>query len=108
MVDGNKKLLLKTFKLEDYESKAKEYFFLEKMQEYNVTCSRPISIGEVGSVGYMITSYIEGKDGEDEIQNYSELEQFNIGFEAGKELRKIHQFVSYRRRFLIHILFLMI
>lgn len=92
MNDRNKKLLLRTFKLEEFGSKKKEYSILEKMLEYNVTCSQPISMGQVGSRGYMITSYIEGKDAEEEIQKYSEQEQFSIGFEAGKELRKIHQF----------------
>ncbi|RDW17317.1 aminoglycoside phosphotransferase family protein [Oceanobacillus chungangensis] len=93
-MDNGNKLLLKTFKLEELEPKKKEYFILEKMQDYNVTCTQPISIGKVGSRGYMITSYIEGKDVEVEIQKYSVQEQFNIGFEAGGELRKIHQFAA--------------
>lgn len=93
MNDG-KKLLLRMFKLEEYESKKKEYSILERMQDYNVICSQPISIGEVENRGYIITSYIEGKDAEDEIQKYTEQEQFNIGFEAGKELLKIHQYAA--------------
>ncbi|WP_390284712.1 aminoglycoside phosphotransferase family protein [Ureibacillus sp. GCM10028918] len=92
MNDENEKLLLRTFQLEEFESKKKEYSILERMLEYKVTCSRPISMGELGSRGYMITSYIEGKDAEDEIQKYSAQKQFDIGSEAGKELRKIHQF----------------
>jgi aminoglycoside phosphotransferase (APT) family kinase protein len=91
MQDGNNKLLLRIFNLEELELKKSEYSILERMQEYHVTCSRPISIGEVGNQGYMITSYIEGKDAEDEISTYSEEDQFNMGFEAGKELRKMHQ-----------------
>ncbi|MBM7578163.1 aminoglycoside phosphotransferase family protein [Jeotgalibacillus terrae] len=92
--DGNKKLLLRTFKLEEFESKKKEYSILEKMQEYNVTCSQPIAIGQAGNRGYMITSYIEGKDAGEELGKYSEQEQYNIGYEAGQELRKIHQFAA--------------
>lgn len=92
--DGNKKLLLKTFKLEEYETKKKEYFILEKMQEYNVTCSQPIFMGKAGNRGYIITSYMEGKDAGEEIHKYSEQEQFDIGFEAGKELKKMHQFAA--------------
>jgi aminoglycoside phosphotransferase (APT) family kinase protein len=91
MQDGNNKLLLRMFNVEELVLKKSEYSILEMMREYHVTCSRPISIGEVGNQGYMITSYIEGKDAEDEISTYSEEDQFNMGFEAGKELRKMHQ-----------------
>ncbi|MFZ4451758.1 aminoglycoside phosphotransferase family protein [Salibacterium aidingense] len=94
MQDGNNKLLLQIFNLEELELKKAEYSILERMQDYQVTCSQPISIGEVGNRGYMITSYIEGKDAEVEISKYSEEEQFNIGIEAGKELRKMHQLTA--------------
>lgn len=90
-MQGNNKLLLRMFNLEELESKKTEYSIMEMMQDYHVTCSKPISIGEVGNRGYMITSYIEGKDAEDEISKYSDQEQFNIGIKAGKELRKMHQ-----------------
>lgn len=91
MHDGNKKLLLRMFNLEELELKKTEYSIMERMQDYNVSCSQPISIGEVANRGYMITSYIEGNDAEDEISKYSDQEQYNIGIDAGKELRKMHQ-----------------
>ncbi|MCM3358008.1 aminoglycoside phosphotransferase family protein [Psychrobacillus sp. MER TA 171] len=91
MHDGNKKLLLRIFNLEELELRKTEYSIMERMQDYHVTCSQPISIGEVANRGYMITSYIEGKDAEDEISKYSDQEQYNIGIDAGKELRKMHQ-----------------
>lgn len=89
---NDNKLLLRVFNLEELELKNTEFSILERMQDYNVTCSQPIAIGEVGNRGYMITSYIEGKDAEDEISKYSEQEQYNIGYEAGNELKKMHQF----------------
>ena len=92
--DGDKKLILRIFKLESFESKQKEYAILEKMQELKVKCSQPICIGKVGTQGYIVTSYFEGKDAEDEIQAYSAKEQFKIGVEAGSELRKIHQLTA--------------
>ncbi|MBB4826425.1 aminoglycoside phosphotransferase (APT) family kinase protein [Sporosarcina luteola] len=91
MQDGNNKLLLRLFHLEELELKKTEYSVLKRLQEYNVTCSKPIAIGEVGNRGYMITSYIEGKDAEEEILKYSNEEQYTIGIEAGRELRKMHQ-----------------
>lgn len=92
MPNGNNKLLLRIFNLEELELKNTEFSILEKMKAFNVTCSQPIAIGEVGNRGYMITSYIEGMDAQDEIPKYSDQEQFNIGYEAGKELKKMHQF----------------
>ncbi|MBP2077274.1 aminoglycoside phosphotransferase family protein [Oceanobacillus polygoni] len=94
MQEGNNKLLLRMFNLKELELKKEEYSILKRMQDYNITCSQPISIGEVGNRGYMVTSYIEGKDAEDEIPKYSEEEQYNIGIEAGKELRKMHQLAA--------------
>lgn len=90
--DGNEKLLLRMFNLEEFESKNTEYSILGRMKDYNVTCSEPISIGQIGNRGYMITSYLEGKDAEVEIQKYPHQEQFHIGFEAGKELKKMHHY----------------
>ncbi|QFF98967.1 aminoglycoside phosphotransferase family protein [Psychrobacillus glaciei] len=90
----NHKLLLRLFNLAELESKKIEYSILKRMQDYNVMCSRPITIGEIGNQGYMITTYIEGKDAEEEIRNYTDQEQFSIGIEAGKELKKMHQYVA--------------
>ncbi|WP_096185761.1 aminoglycoside phosphotransferase family protein [Evansella halocellulosilytica] len=94
MNDDSNKLLLRLFSIGEFESKKTEYSILERMQDYNVTCSQPISIGQVGNRGYMITSYIEGKDAEEEISKYSDQDQFDIGIEAGKELKKMHQYAA--------------
>ncbi|WP_226530647.1 aminoglycoside phosphotransferase family protein [Metabacillus niabensis] len=90
--DDNKKLLLRLFDLEDFESKKKEYSILAIMKDYNVICSEPISIGVLKNRGYLITSYLDGKDAEEEIPKYSYQEQYNIGVEAAKELKKMHQY----------------
>ena len=90
-IEGNDQLLVRIFDVEELESKKNEYSILVSMQDYQVTCSRPIAIGEVGNRGYMITSYLEGKDGEEEIAKYSYQEQYCIGVEAGRELKKMHQ-----------------
>ncbi|GIN58270.1 aminoglycoside phosphotransferase [Lederbergia ruris] len=90
----NKKVLLRVFNHDEFNSKKMEYSILEKMQDYNVTCSQPISIGKVDNQGYIITTYIDGKDAEDELPLYTDQEQFNIGIEAGKELKKMHQYTA--------------
>lgn len=94
MPNGNDKFFLRLFNLEQLESKEIEYSILKKMQDYNVNCCKPIAIGEIAEKGYMITSYIEGNDAEDEVSTYTEQEQYELGFEAGRELRKMHQYTA--------------
>jgi aminoglycoside phosphotransferase (APT) family kinase protein len=86
------KLLLRIFDLSVFDSKKSEYAILERMQDYNINCSKPIRIGKMSNNGYMLTSYIEGIDAQEELPNYSDAEQFQIGSNAGKELRKMHQY----------------
>jgi aminoglycoside phosphotransferase (APT) family kinase protein len=72
-----------------------EYNILKKMGEYNVKCSRPVEIGtKENEFGYMILTYIEGFDAEEELKKYSEAIQYNIGLEAGQELLKIHKYTA--------------
>lgn len=91
MPGDNRKFLLNVFNLKEWESKEEEYSLLGKMQNFHVTCSRPVEIGKVENRGYMITSYLEGADAEDEISKYSSQVQYTIGYEAGQELKKMHQ-----------------
>lgn len=92
----NSKLLLRIFDIHDYHVKKQEYEVLQSMERYHVSCSKPIQIGKLGNKGYMLTSYIEGRDAEEELLHYSSVEQFRVGREAGYELRKMHQYVAPR------------
>ncbi|WP_142829623.1 aminoglycoside phosphotransferase family protein [Planococcus soli] len=94
MANSNDKLLLRTFNPEQFEVKKCEYFILEQMLVLGVVCPKPIAIGQTEKVGYMIVTYIEGNDGENEILTVSKEEQFSIGYRAGVELRKMHQLAA--------------
>lgn len=94
MPEGRDELFLRLFNPEQMESKKIEYSILEKMQDYNIKCLKPIAIGQIDEKGYMITSYIEGKDAGEEIYAFSDVEQYNLGTEAGIELRKMHQYIA--------------
>lgn len=91
MPTTNTKFLLRIFSLEEMESKNEEFSILKRMEDFNVKCSHPIEIGEVQNRGYMITSYLDGTDAEDEITKYSSRAQYTIGYEAGQELKNMHQ-----------------
>ncbi len=51
MQDECNKLLIRMFNLEELELKKAEYSILERMQDFNITCSQPIAIGEIGNRG---------------------------------------------------------
>jgi len=92
ILGDNTKVLLRLFELHEYDSKRTEFSILEKMQELGIRCLRPIQIGRITNRGYLITSYIEGEDAQEELPLYSETEQYQIGFQAGQELRKMHHY----------------
>ncbi|MDX8047215.1 aminoglycoside phosphotransferase family protein [Gracilibacillus sp. S3-1-1] len=94
MADTAQKLLLRLFDLKELPAKKEEYAILQKMQKDSIKCSVPLAIGELDNQGYLITSYIEGEDAKDEIVKYSSEEQFQIGVEAGRELKKIHRIIA--------------
>ena len=84
-------LLLKVFDLESMDAKITEFKLLQKMNNLEVKCSKPIHIGEFKEKGVMVTSYLNGVDAEEYLPQCSEEEQFAIGVEAGKQLKKMHQ-----------------
>ncbi|GGH26889.1 aminoglycoside phosphotransferase family protein [Paenibacillus segetis] len=96
LVKDNQKFLLRTFDYKNYHNKQTEYEALIKMEEFNVSCSRPLEMGSLQDfgIGFMILSFIEGNDAAEDLPTYSMADQYNIGFTAGKELLKIHQYVA--------------
>ncbi|MCZ3365578.1 MULTISPECIES: hypothetical protein [Methanobacterium] len=57
------------------------------MKDYKVKCSRPVEIGKLSKVGYMILSF-DGHDRISQLPNLSDDEQFKVGYEAGKGIKK--------------------
>lgn len=85
------KVLLRIFHKEEYHSKQVEYSMLEKLKACGVACAKPMEMGVIEDRGYMVTSYIEGQDAEEDIQTYSLQEQYDLGYRAGEELKRMHQ-----------------
>jgi aminoglycoside phosphotransferase (APT) family kinase protein len=85
-------VLLRLFSAQELAQKKLEYAVMEQMQQLGIRCSEPLAIGKAGDKGYMITSYLEGEDAEYALPLYSPEEQFEVGFEAGRELRNMHQY----------------
>ncbi|MCL6457139.1 MAG: phosphotransferase [Gorillibacterium sp.] len=82
--------LLRLFEADEFEHKQIEFTILQQMLEHHVTCSRPIELGMSAQAGYMLLSFVEGNDATEELPHYTQSEQFHVGVEAGRELKKIN------------------
>lgn len=94
--EGQHKYLLRTFDIGHLEQKKLEYAALCEMGRFEVNCSRPLEFGELpaNGIGYMLLTYIEGRDASEELPGCSDSEQYQVGHEAGEELRKIHLYAK--------------
>ena len=51
------------FGMFQFIQKQKDFdFILKQMEQLHVKCSRPIALGQIGTQGYVVTSYVEGKE----------------------------------------------
>jgi aminoglycoside phosphotransferase (APT) family kinase protein len=93
-LQNGKQLLLRITGIEKYETKKEEFDILQKLKRYNVKYSEPLEFGviEDANLCYMVLHFLEGEDAEQLLPTYTEEEQYQIGLEAGKELRKMHMY----------------
>ncbi len=84
--------LLRIFPLEEYARKSEEFAVLKMLTERDVRASQPIEIGHVPGEkqGYMLLSFIEGENASIALPRLSGRQQYQVGVEAGLELRKMH------------------
>lgn len=90
-VDG-RNLLLRISDISAYESKKKEFEIVKKYSKLGFAMSSPVDFGicNDGKNCYMLLIYVEGKDLEEALPTLSEKDQYLLGREAGKILKKIH------------------
>lgn len=91
--EGNPQYVLRTYSIQKEKDKENEFKMLQRMEEIGVRCTKPIESGVLPSLGlgYMIVSYIEGEEASEALPFLAEKEQYDIGIQAGLELRKMHQ-----------------
>lgn len=69
----------------------KEMFEMQKkLDALGVPMCRPIEIGECDDGTYVIQSWIEGQDANEIIPHIEDSQQYALGMEAGRILKKIH------------------
>jgi aminoglycoside phosphotransferase (APT) family kinase protein len=94
--NNGRRYLLRTFPMNQQSGKMVEYEALQVMEQYGVSCSKPLDIGTIQEyeLGYMVLTYIEGNEATDVLQRYLSVDQYRIGSDAGRELHKIHQYAA--------------
>ncbi|GKX31141.1 phosphotransferase family protein [Vallitalea longa] len=87
------RLLLRVSDITQYERRKKEYDIMNQLDELDILISRPIDFGTCNKDQdvYTLLTWINGKDAETVLPSLTDMEKYNLGFETGKILRKIHQ-----------------
>ena len=66
------------------------YLHMRNVEKLGIPMSIPLEEGVCPEGGYLIQSWIEGKDAEEALPGLSPEQQYAYGLEAGQILRKIH------------------
>lgn len=90
--DG-RKLLLRTAELRHYDRKRAEYEVMQAIRKYDAKSPIPLEMGKIMPLGlcYYILSYIEGEDARRVLPQLTPSEQYQIGWEAGQTLARLHR-----------------
>lgn len=89
--DTDAKYLIRFFPINQFEGREKEFTILKTIEDYTTKAIKAIEIGKIQGHGYMITTYLEGNDVEQELLVLTKKEQYQLGFESGKELFNLHR-----------------
>ena len=87
--DG-KNFLLRITPIEQYERKKAEFENMQMVAALGIPMCQPIEFGTCEEGVYSLQSWIDGRDAEEAIAEYSDEEVYRYGYEAGEILRKIH------------------
>ncbi|QFT89530.1 Phosphotransferase enzyme family protein [Bacillus sp. THAF10] len=87
------KYLLRVFPKEDATNRKQEFQILNELFTLSDYVPEAIEFGvlDCEDCAYMILEFVAGEDGEVALPLLSEKEQYEVGFKAGLELKKLHQ-----------------
>ncbi|MGL5151106.1 MAG: aminoglycoside phosphotransferase family protein [Clostridium sp.] len=89
---SGEELLLRLSDFKFYEIKKKEFDSMKEVYKLGINMSKPISFGVCGDGKYVysLLSWIKGKSVNQVVKELSYEEQYRLGVEAGKILKKMH------------------
>lgn len=91
-VYSGESLLLRLSDVKLYEAKRKEYEIITRYAALGINMSRPVEFGicDHGEKVYMLLTWVEGRDLKDVLPALPERQQYLLGRQAGRILKKIH------------------
>ncbi len=93
-LNSGKTRLLRIVDREQTERKQREFKLLSDLKPLNIWMSTPLETGicNGGKSVYTLFTWLEGQDAESLVPRYSPREQYALGEEAGKILKKFHSY----------------
>ncbi|MBO7358331.1 MAG: phosphotransferase [Clostridia bacterium] len=88
--DSGEHLLLRLSDMDRSAEKKKEFTIIEKYSRLGFPMSMPLEAGVCRDGVYILLTWVEGTDLEAVLPGLPETEQYRLGREAGKILKKIH------------------
>ena len=91
--------LLRLSPIESYTKKKQEFDLMRQLRECGVRCNKPIDMfeHEEQELVYGLYSYLPGLDAEDNIVTFPISTQYQIGIDAGQDLKRINRLSSEKR-----------
>ncbi len=89
----NRQLLLRISNVSTADRKKEEYEIMKMLGSYDVPMSKPIDYGVCnnGKSVFMLLTWLDGVDAEVALPTLTVKEQYNLGWDAGKILQKMHR-----------------
>lgn len=75
---------------EKYKNRKKIHKIIQKLASKDIPMCKSLKIGLCKEGVYVLQSWVDGVDAEENIHNYSNAQQYEFGFQSGKILRDIH------------------
>lgn len=85
--------VLRTASIQQMDRKKREFDVISRVHHLGLKTSIPIEFGVIESMDlcYMVLSFVAGEDASDVLPTLTTDEQYQIGLEAGRELKLIHE-----------------
>ena len=98
LICTNNMYLLRMSNLDMYENRFAEFQIMESLSKIGVKCNKPVHFNKFEEVSpkicYSLFHFIDGVDAESALGKNSNKVQYNIGLEAGRDLKKINSLKS--------------
>lgn len=89
-VKNGTKYLLRISPRKKYKNRKKIHRIMQKLAVKDISMCQPIRVGLCKEGTYILQSWVDGVDAEENIHNYDEKRQYDFGVQSGEILQKIH------------------